>query len=244
MTSRESRFLLIFDLDGTLLDFEKSECISLRKALAKYDRHLDDTQVAEYRRINAEEWRRFESGSQSIDETTIRRFQRFLAEEGFEELSHLAAEINTEFLTALSELALYEPYAYETLEQLRQRGYRLGLLTNGVRWVQERRLARSGLNPFFTHIVTSEEVGVGKPHPAMFLSILERFRAKPEDTLYIGDSYESDILGARAVGMATLWYRKGSTDDLQTGGVPERVEDDFSDWRTFLGLLEDREHRR
>jgi len=149
VTSRESRFLLIFDLDGTLLDFEKSECISLRKALAKYDRHLDDTQVAEYRRINAEEWRRFESGSQSIDETTIRRFQRFLAEEGFEELSHLAAEINTEFLTALSELALYEPYAYETLEQLRQRGYRMGLLTNGVRWVQERRLARSGLNPFF-----------------------------------------------------------------------------------------------
>ncbi|HQG98785.1 MAG TPA: noncanonical pyrimidine nucleotidase, YjjG family, partial [Thermotogota bacterium] len=82
MTSRESRFLLIFDLDGTLLDFEKSERISLRKALAKYDRHLDDTQVAEYRRINAEEWRRFESGSQSKNETSVRRFLRFLAEEG------------------------------------------------------------------------------------------------------------------------------------------------------------------
>ena len=78
----------------------------------------------------------------------------------------------------------------------------------------------------------------------MFLPILEHFRSKPEDTLYIGDSYESDILCSRAVCRATLWYRKGSADDLQTGGVPERVKDDFSDWRTFLGLLEDRENRR
>ncbi|HNT95419.1 MAG TPA: YjjG family noncanonical pyrimidine nucleotidase [Thermotogota bacterium] len=243
MTGCRRCFLLVFDLDGTLLDFSKSEQIALQKTLAAYGHTLSDAQTAEYTRINREEWRQFELGNQNKEETTVRRFQRFLCGTALGVLFPLAAEINARYLTNLSEIAILEDHAYETLEKLQERGYRMGLLSNGVRRVQERRVALSGLKPFFTHILTSEEVGVGKPHPDMFLSILERFRTSPEESLYIGDSYESDILGAQAVGMETLWYRKDAAG-LSGTGEDANKSDTFSDWRCFSRLLDERERRK
>ncbi len=209
-----------------------------------YGHSLSESQISEYVRINREEWRKFELGQQTKEKTTIRRFQRFLGGELLGTLFPYAAEVNARYLANLSEVAILEDHAYETLEKLQEIGYRMGLLSNGVRGVQERRVAISGLKRFFAHILTSEEVGVGKPHPDMFLSILERFGSSPDESLYVGDSYESDILGAQAVGMETLWYRKTPLEPFEEGGETNGLEGAFSDWRSFFPLLEALERKR
>ena len=64
-------------------------------------------------------------------------------------------------------------------------------------------------------VVTSWEVGVGKPHPAIFKSALEQARTPPEHTVHVGDQYSTDILGARGVGIkALLIDRDGNQQDV------------------------------
>ena len=61
-----------------------------------------------------------------------------------------------------------------------------------------------GLEIYLDFTVTSGEVGAGKPHPPIFLAALERAGVEPHEALHVGDSYSSDVLGARGVGIQPL----------------------------------------
>ncbi|MFC1927568.1 HAD family hydrolase, partial [Chloroflexota bacterium] len=79
--------------------------------------------------------------------------------------------------------------------------YRLALLTNGPPDLQREKID-------ITEIVVSGEVGYGKPDCRSYQLVLSRLGAKPQSTVYIGDSLESDILGANAIGMKTVWVNR------------------------------------
>lgn len=88
------------------------------------------------------------------------------------------------------------------LDRLRRR-HRLAVVSNSNGTVREK-LRRVGLWPYFETVVDSHEVGVEKPDPRIFRIAMERVRARPHESVYVGDLYHVDVAGARAAGMRAL----------------------------------------
>lgn len=88
----------------------------------------------------------------------------------------------------------------ETLEELRRRGYRLGVISNADGRA-EQALDAVALREHFELVVDSGLVGIDKPDPRIFHHALERMGIAPEQAVYVGDIYEIDVQGARAAGM-------------------------------------------
>lgn len=82
----------------------------------------------------------------------------------------------------------------------------LAIASNGVSFVQRRRLKDSGLLPCFSKLFISEEIGVMKPHAGFFDHVLAAFpQLPPQKLLIIGDSPTSDIAGGSRAGLGTCW---------------------------------------
>lgn len=99
--------------------------------------------------------------------------------------------------------------ARPVLDSLRGR-YALGLLTNGAVDLQQEKIDGSGLADYFDATVISGEIGIGKPDPAPFDLILKRLGVSVSETVMVGNSLGSDIAGARAVGMKSIWLNRAS----------------------------------
>ena len=99
------------------------------------------------------------------------------------------------------------------LVQLREAGYKVGVITNLRRDLGE--LCRQvGLSPYLDFMVGSEEVGMEKPHPPIFMAALKRVGAEPAEVVHVGDQLRSDVMGAQGVGMqAVLIDRSGYGPD-------------------------------
>ena len=91
----------------------------------------------------------------------------------------------------------------ETLEELRRRGYRLGVISNADGRV-EALLESVGLLSHFDFVIDSALVGVEKPDPRIFRMGCERLGVAPEEAVYVGDIYEIDVVGARGAGMEAV----------------------------------------
>jgi putative hydrolase of the HAD superfamily len=102
------------------------------------------------------------------------------------------------------------PDAREALVSLRDLGLRLAALSNFDRRLP-RLLDDLGLRDLLDAVVYSEEVGVEKPHPAIFEELLDRLALPADAVLHVGDSRRDDVEGARAVGMPALWLTRGSS---------------------------------
>ena len=100
------------------------------------------------------------------------------------------------------------------LAALRERGYRLGVLSN-LRRDMEQLCQQLGLASYLDFCISPEEAGAEKPHPPMFLAALERAAVSAPEAVHVGDQYQSDVLGAQAVGMhGVLLDRDGWLDDI------------------------------
>ena len=97
------------------------------------------------------------------------------------------------------------PGLVDFLASLRARGIRIGACTDMTADWQYKKLERLGLTPFFDFMVSSEEVGLEKPSPAMFEEVLAKADCPAADCVMFGDNYAKDIVGARAVGMDAVW---------------------------------------
>jgi putative hydrolase of the HAD superfamily len=114
--------------------------------------------------------------------------------------------------------------AQAMLESLRSSGIKTGLVANS--WPDPARLLRAdaeagGLAPLLDVMVFSEELGVSKPQPEIFLHALEALGVEPERALYVGDRLGTDVQGAANVGMTTvqaLWF---NADDSTSGIEPD-----------------------
>jgi putative hydrolase of the HAD superfamily len=104
------------------------------------------------------------------------------------------------------------------LESLRDRGLRVGLVSNAFDpgWLLRRDLADLGVAGLLDVAVFSSEVGKRKPHPAIFERALAELRVRAEETLFVGDRLYEDVRGAAELGMRTvqaLWFRADENPD-------------------------------
>jgi HAD superfamily hydrolase (TIGR01549 family) len=101
------------------------------------------------------------------------------------------------------------PDVIPTLEWLRERGYRIGSVTNrslGDEPFREE-LSHYGLQDYFEVLSISCEVGYMKPHAALFQHALEALSVVPREAVMVGDSLRADVAGAQALGMTAVWKR-------------------------------------
>jgi putative hydrolase of the HAD superfamily len=83
--------------------------------------------------------------------------------------------------------------------------FRLGIISNGRSEEQRRKLKVLGIEHRFEHVVISEEAGVAKPDPGIFLGACSAMGVAPEAVVFIGDNYEIDYVAAREAGLSAVW---------------------------------------
>ena len=194
---------IFFDLDNTLLDFDRGEARALSRAFRQFGIDPTPAVLARYHDINLRQWELLEEGKLTKDQVLTRRFDLLFAELGVSCDSQAVCDLYESFLAEEHD---FIPGALELLEALSPR-YSLHLATNGASAVQRRRLADAGILTYFQNIFISEEVGFHKPSPAFFLAC---FAAIPgfdhTSALMVGDSLTSDIRGGRNAGLRTCWF--------------------------------------
>jgi putative hydrolase of the HAD superfamily len=94
----------------------------------------------------------------------------------------------------------------DTLTALRERGLRLGIVTNGETEFQLKNIHALGLPELVDTILISEQERIKKPEPDIFLRAAERLGTTPSRCLFVGDHPVNDIDGAKRVGMRTAWF--------------------------------------
>ena len=149
---------ILFDVDGTLLDFEASEHKALLETLEQYHWPVDVETQEQYRRINKELWAALEQGKIKKDRLVVQRFEKFMQAIG---VSGNAAEVNRFYLDRLGEHADVMPGAAEVLRELSEVAT-LAVVSNGVARVQYNRLALSGMDKYMDGVFVSEKLGVEK----------------------------------------------------------------------------------
>ena len=102
--------------------------------------------------------------------------------------------------------------------------YPLTIVSNGFKEVQYYKFEHSGLSDCLTHTLVSDEIGINKPQPEIFRIALERNGVKADEAIMIGDSYSSDIAGAKAAGIDQIWLHEGETSEAATFIVPRLTD--------------------
>src|SRR3989338_3741092 len=92
------------------------------------------------------------------------------------------------------------------LTSLKQDGFRLHIITNGFREIQEIKLRNTDIRDYFDVVLCSEEMGKQKPHPLVFQTALERAGAKKEESIMIGDNLHTDVMGASRAGIQAILF--------------------------------------
>ena len=107
------------------------------------------------------------------------------------------------------------PDVMATLDALRGRGLRLGLVSNAAYLprLMKRQLAALGLASYFDAVTFSSEVGVRKPHPAIYADALSKLGAEPSRTLFVGDRVREDVQGPKELGMRAVLTREWRRED-------------------------------
>jgi putative hydrolase of the HAD superfamily len=139
------------------------------------------------------------------------------------------------------------PGTREMLERLAGR-YRLALLSNFTHPpALDQILARLRIRPFFDAILVSGQIGIRKPHPAVFAELTRRLGLPVEDIIFVGDELQADIVGAQNAGLRTVWmtYRQRLERPSPLGQFLGLAEEAgtvrpglvIGSWSEFLGAL-------
>lgn len=194
---------LLFDIDDTLLDFKLAEHYAISTLMTELSVEANDANIQRYSQINQGYWEEFEKGLLTKEVLIAKRFETFFA---LHELAVDGKEADAKFRSYLEQSHHLIAGSIPLLEALVPQ-YRLYATTNGVAQTQYRRLKDSGLIQYFKDIFVSEDTGYQKPTKEYFDYVFARipnFNAK--ETVIIGDSLTSDILGGMNAGIDTCWF--------------------------------------
>lgn len=132
------------------------------------------------------------------------------------------------------------PDTVPVLKILSQMGYRLGLLTNSFMpmWVRDAELHAYQLLPYLDARISAADIGYLKPHPNIYLAILDTLQASPERTVFVGDRPLNDIAGANEAGLISVLMAPPHLNRLEENVVPDYTISCLSQLLPILAYLE------
>ena len=234
LTDQQNITTITFDMDDTLWDFqaamERALEITLERlrVMAPGDaaRKLTVQQMMEIRDEVASELGEGATTQEEIRYTAMVRTVEhvgFRARGAAEELYRLYWE---------ARVAGARPYddVTDVLEALQGR-FRLGIISNGNNTPQ-----MVGLDDVFDFTVFAHECGFPKPDPHIFEFAFAKFGDRPDSVIHVGDSLQSDVLGANNYGMLSVWLNRDGIVN-ETGIAPHREIKNLTELLTLLRLL-------
>jgi putative hydrolase of the HAD superfamily len=196
---------LFFDLDHTIWDFEanaKATLATLYTDLGLEARGVNDFDLfhKNYLGHNDKLWERYRNGYVKQEELRVKRMWLSLLDFKIAD-DLLSKEMSVRFLDLLPTRKILFPGTIEILTYLREKHYKLHLITNGFEKTQHSKLEHSGLAGFFEEVITSEGSNSLKPKKEIFDYALAKTNALPSESIMIGDTIDVDILGAANAGI-------------------------------------------
>jgi 2-haloacid dehalogenase len=185
----------------------------------------DDEMVFAYSAINDGMWKKLERGEITKEALRFARFAEFCAAYNW---NFDVEKMSLTYTGFLSEKVFLIDGALETCRRLAAHAS-LYIITNGIKFVQERRFGASPLVPYFKDVFISEEMGAEKPHKAYFDEVARRIPDfAPQETLVVGDSLSSDIQGGINAGLDTCWLNRSGKPvpaEMPITYIIERLEE-------------------
>lgn len=224
MTSKRCYKAIFLDWDDTIGDWKTAEHKALQDIYVTYQ--LDrlypafEDYLNTYKPYNLELWGMYGRGEVTKEWLQLQRFLKPIeglpvTGEGLQELAH---KMGAEFLRLTNKYFCLLPDAEEVVKYLASK-YPLTIISNGFKEVQHYKFEHSGMAKYFTHLLISEEVGINKPQPGIFQIALERNGVTADEAIMIGDSYWSDIAGAKAAGIDQIWIKDERVKGLEDEGL-------------------------
>ena len=208
---------IFFDLDHTLWDFKTNSRLTLTEIFEEFDladkSGVDEQDFIEtYERYNHKMWDEYRNGRMSKETLRYERFRQSLFHIGVRDVA-LSNRIGDFYVENSPVKTALFPGAIEVLTELQSK-YVMHIITNGFEEIQSIKLNRSGLSEFFNEIITSEQAGSKKPHPAIFQYSLKQANAVVHESLMVGDNQQVDIVGAQKVGMDGVFFNPEKEETL------------------------------
>jgi len=235
MTANVNITAISFDVDQTLIDTDRvimRSMESVREELTKRvpGERTRNLTVEEMWSIRDREERGFTGKVRDFDEIRRRSFLRMLDHVGYTG-PDLSTRLNEVYLEhRYNDIVPYEDVV-PVLDALGTR-FKLGLLSNGNNYPEY-----FGLDGRFDFAVYAQDIGIEKPDPRTFQIAVERAGCNLDQLLHVGDSLETDVEGAQAVGVRAVWLNR-SEEPNDTGIVPDHEIKSLTELPAVLGTVE------
>ena len=223
---------ILWDLDQTILDFKKSQDYALRYSFEKLGLEINNDIISLYNDINDSYWKRLERGEIGKEEIHKGRFKTLFEQIGITKTT--AEEIEEIYQTALGSVFFFQNEADKLIMQLKKKGFKQYIITNGFNKTQANKVHISGLDKMVDGVFVSEIIGCPKPQKEYFDACLVKMDGVlADECIIVGDSLTSDIQGGLNAGIATCWYNPtGYTNSL---GIS--IDYEIRNLRELLNIL-------
>jgi len=200
---------LFFDLDHTIWDFELNSKETIQELYDTYELKnlgiLDfDGYFTQYSMHNHRLWDRYTKGFIKQEELRWKRIYLSLLDFKVAD-EKLAKQMSIDYLDILPNKTNLFPYTLEILDYLKNKEYKMHLITNGFESVQFKKIQNSNLASYFIEVITSEASNSLKPHKEIFEYALGKTNATVASSIMIGDNESADIQGGINMGMDTIF---------------------------------------
>ena len=216
--------VILWDIDGTLLNFEEAEKHAIRACFAQFGLgECTDHMLADYSAINRVYWQKLERGEMSKPDILIGRFATFFEKYGLD--ISCAPAFNAQYQIALGDTVCFNPNGLEVVTAL-QGKVKQYAVTNGTKVAQQRKLERSGLNRLLDGVFISEDLGIEKPGIGFFQRVWEQIgQFDPYEVMIVGDSLTSDIQGGNNAGILCCWFNPEGKENATNLRIDYEVKD-------------------
>lgn len=197
--------IILIDLDNTLIDFNECARHSIINAFNELGFTYTDKVFETFITENVKIWKRLEKGEITKPQLRADRWNIILGKLGIDFDGTILEEM---FENGVAKGAYAVDGAYELLDYLKDK-YKLYIVSNGFRFVQESRLKIGNFEKYFDDVFVSEDIGIPKPAKEFFDYCFNKLE-KPDknDIILIGDSLSADIIGGINYGIETVWFNK------------------------------------
>ena len=200
---------LFFDLDHTLWDFELNSKETMQELYSTH--HIAALGITDfdaffniYTAHNHRLWDRYSKGFIKQEELRWKRIYLSLLDFKIAN-EQLSKEMSLEFLQILPTKKKLFPHTIEILNYLKDKDYKMHLITNGFESVQMQKIKNAEIAHYFTEVITSETSNSLKPNKEIFEFALKTAKATLSESIMIGDNETADIQGGINVGMDTVF---------------------------------------